>query len=181
MVKKEKVCWECKKLLDFEHIRRSNPCFSYKELCALWDSEFVEFYCCNCYHKANINFKNEILNTKPKYIKYGRPCSRCNKFITQKELQEIFLREININHQINRIQVNELINTLQNPYKNLLCINCYNQKISNILFNIELNEQKFKEFRQELNRLKREKIIFNKERNRYTSKQKRKGLYLKNK
>lgn len=46
---RERECFRCGKALDFESfIKNINP-NEKKEVTNIWESEYIEFYCCRCY------------------------------------------------------------------------------------------------------------------------------------
>ncbi|MFX1426481.1 MAG: hypothetical protein ACFFBE_08510 [Promethearchaeota archaeon] len=46
---KERECFKCGKLLDFDsYIKNINP-KDRENLTEIWESNYIEFYCCHCY------------------------------------------------------------------------------------------------------------------------------------
>lgn len=46
---KERECFKCGKVLDFEsYIKNASP-HDIKRLTEIWDSDYIEFFCCRCY------------------------------------------------------------------------------------------------------------------------------------
>ncbi len=62
-IKYPHVCFKCKKKLKFKELFNANRknCYSfdmplYRKLKKLWRSQVVEFYCCECFSDAKIEF-----------------------------------------------------------------------------------------------------------------------------
>ena len=177
MLEGVRLCFKCKELLDFEHFVITNSTYSEAELDALWSSEFLEFYCCSCAWEVKRQIRNEILETKPKEIKFVRPCSCCNEIISDIELREIFRNMLWSKLKIDYNEANRIIDKLQDPDELILCNSCYYRHAFEIQLKIEVNTQKKEEFYREVNRLKRERIANTKDKIRYISKLRKKGFY----
>ena len=171
-----RLCFKCKGVLDFEHFVITNSSYSEAELDALWSSEFLEFYCCNCAWEVKRQIKKEIFETKPKEIKFVRPCSCCNEIISDIELRQIFRDTLRFKLTIDYNEANRIIDKLQDPDEPILCNICYYRYDFEIQLKIEENTRKKRKFYREVSRLKIERIANKKEKNRYKSKLRKKGF-----
>ncbi len=61
------VCFSCKKELKFKELWNRNVSMGVKRLKKLWKSQVIEFYCCECFKKAEVDklveeyFKKELI------------------------------------------------------------------------------------------------------------------------
>ncbi|MFW9896983.1 MAG: hypothetical protein ACFFD7_14350 [Candidatus Thorarchaeota archaeon] len=46
---KERQCFRCGKTLDFENYIKNVSQNEQEELTDIWNSDYIEFFCCNCY------------------------------------------------------------------------------------------------------------------------------------
>jgi hypothetical protein len=46
---KERQCFRCGKVLDFESYIKNIKQTQKEDLTLLWESEYIEFFCCHCY------------------------------------------------------------------------------------------------------------------------------------
>ena len=52
IIPNHRACWNCNRALDFREFYNTNSSiYSEAEAYKLWNSAFVEFYCCKCYHE----------------------------------------------------------------------------------------------------------------------------------
>jgi len=69
---KKRQCFRCSKEMDYEsYINNINP-NEIKSMTKIWNSEFIEFYCCHCYcfkikYQPLIDYNQELNNKKGKY------------------------------------------------------------------------------------------------------------------
>jgi Ras-related protein Rab-11A len=59
-LKTSRYCWNCDKRLHFSEFSTSNHKLSRERLITLWESDHLEFVCCDCYNKLNRNKKKLI-------------------------------------------------------------------------------------------------------------------------
>lgn len=58
--KRVRRCWKCNRILYFSEFSTSNHYTSRERLMKLWESEYLEFYCCKCYKQLKRNKKRLI-------------------------------------------------------------------------------------------------------------------------
>ena len=49
MKMKERQCFRCGKILDFESFIKNVSLNDRDELTYLWENDYIEFFCCRCY------------------------------------------------------------------------------------------------------------------------------------
>ena len=59
---RERKCFRCGRFLDFESYIKNGSPKKTKYLTDIWNSEYIEFYCCHCYcfktkYQPNVNFE----------------------------------------------------------------------------------------------------------------------------
>lgn len=58
---RERECFKCGKVLDFESFIKNVSPNDTEKLTNIWDSNYVEFYCCRCYSfKIKYQSHNDI-------------------------------------------------------------------------------------------------------------------------
>ncbi|MGV9197648.1 MAG: hypothetical protein ACOC44_01105 [Promethearchaeia archaeon] len=66
---RERYCWKCGKKLSFTEYLHRNLDISPKRLVELWQSSYVEIYCCNCHDRQEKQIKYAELMKKSENIK----------------------------------------------------------------------------------------------------------------
>ncbi|MFW9866382.1 MAG: hypothetical protein ACFFEN_09835 [Candidatus Thorarchaeota archaeon] len=59
---RERKCFRCGRVLDFESYIKNGSTKKAEYLTEIWNSEYIEFFCCHCYcfltkYQPNINFE----------------------------------------------------------------------------------------------------------------------------
>ncbi|MFX1374731.1 MAG: hypothetical protein ACFFA0_02860 [Promethearchaeota archaeon] len=64
---RERKCFRCGRILDFKsYIKNISP-NEQEDLTNLWESDYIEFYCCNCY---SFKIKYQPYNNIDEYSYY---------------------------------------------------------------------------------------------------------------
>ena len=67
MTLNERICFQCRKSLDFNEFKRVNEMFSEEKINQLWNHPHLEFLCCDCYTEKIRHQVKEILSSEKKY------------------------------------------------------------------------------------------------------------------
>ncbi len=51
MTLNEKLCWQCKRQLDYDEFEKANLLLPEEKMHRLWDNPYLQFFCCDCYTK----------------------------------------------------------------------------------------------------------------------------------
>lgn len=121
---KKRKCWRCGNELNIYDFLSDNIEFSAKQILSLWQSNLLEFHCCDCFKILKSDELEKLQRQQP-----SRSCAFCNK-----EIDVYWYSKLN-----NYLKIYEIAKVWLNKKINLFC-----SKICRMKYNKELRNSSLK-------------------------------------